>query len=74
MWYSGSSSLDLVGFFDADFTGCGIDQKSTSGTCYVLRSSIVCWSACKQSSVAQSVTEVEYVAAASCCSQILWIV
>jgi hypothetical protein len=27
----------------------------------------------KQSSVAQSTTKVEYVAAASCCSQLLWI-
>jgi hypothetical protein len=25
IWYSAYSSLDLVGFFDADFTGCGID-------------------------------------------------
>jgi hypothetical protein len=25
IWYSASSSLDLVGFFDVDFTGCGID-------------------------------------------------
>jgi hypothetical protein len=54
--------------------GCGIDQKSTSGTCQFLRSSIVCWSARKQSSIAQSTSEVEYVVAASCCSQILWIV
>jgi hypothetical protein len=36
IWYSASSSLDLVGFFDADFAGCGIDQKSTSGTCHFL--------------------------------------
>jgi hypothetical protein len=69
-----SSSLDLVGFSDADFAGCGIDQKSTSGTCHLLGSSLVCWSSGKQSSVAQSTTEAEYVAAASCCSQILWIV
>jgi hypothetical protein len=27
IWYSSSSSLDLVGFFDADFVGCGTDQK-----------------------------------------------
>jgi hypothetical protein len=54
--------------------GCGIDQKSTSGTCYFLGSSLVCWSSRKQSSVAQSTTKAEYVAAASCCSQILWIV
>jgi hypothetical protein len=64
IWYSASSSLDLVGFSDTDFTGCGIDRKSTSGTCHFLRSSLVCWSARKQCSIAQSTTEVEYVAAA----------
>jgi hypothetical protein len=73
IWYSASSSLDLVGFSNANFVGCGIDQKSTSGTCHFIESSPVCWFACKQSSVAQSTIEVEYVAAASCCSQILWI-
>jgi hypothetical protein len=36
IWYSASSSLDLVGFSDADFVGCGIKQKSTSGTCHFL--------------------------------------
>jgi hypothetical protein len=66
--------LDLVGFSDANFVGCGIDRKSTSGTCHFLGSSLICWSSWKQSSVAQSTTEAEYVVAASCCSQILWIV
>jgi hypothetical protein len=64
IWYSASSSLDLVGFSDANFAGCGIDQKSISGTCHFLESSLVCWSSQKQSSVAQSTIEVEYVAAA----------
>jgi hypothetical protein len=36
-----SSSLDLVGFSDADFVGCGIDRKSTSGTCHFLGSSLI---------------------------------
>jgi hypothetical protein len=66
--------LDLVGFSDANFVGCGIDRKSTSMTCHFLVSSLICWSSWKQSSVAQSTTEAKYVAAASCCSQILWIV
>jgi hypothetical protein len=72
--YSTSSSLDLVGFSNADFVGCGIDRKSTSETCYFLGSSLICWSSKKQSSVAQSTTEAKYVATASYCSQILWIV
>jgi hypothetical protein len=68
IWYSASSSLDLVGISDADFMGCVIDRKSTSRTCHFLGSSLICWSSRKQFSVAQSTTEAEYVAAASCCS------
>jgi hypothetical protein len=66
--------LDLIGFSDASFTGCGIGRKSTSDTCHFLKFSLICWSASIQSSVTQSTTESEYVAATSCCSQILWIV
>jgi hypothetical protein len=33
LWYSVSSSLSLHGFSDADFAGCRVDWKSTSGTC-----------------------------------------
>jgi hypothetical protein len=42
IWYSASSSLDLVGFSDADFVGRGIDRKSTSGTCHFLGFSLIC--------------------------------
>jgi hypothetical protein len=52
IWYSASFSLDLVGFSDADFAGCGIDWKSTSGTYHFLGSSLIYWSSQKQSSVA----------------------
>ncbi|WVZ75565.1 LOW QUALITY PROTEIN: hypothetical protein U9M48_023604 [Paspalum notatum var. saurae] len=50
--------------------GCRIDRKSTLGTCQLLGTSLVSWSSRKQASL--STTEVEYVAAASCCSQLLW--
>jgi hypothetical protein len=36
LWYSASSSLALHGFADADFAGCRLDRKSTSGTCQFL--------------------------------------
>jgi hypothetical protein len=73
LWYSASSSLSLLGFSNANFAGSRVDSKLTSGTCQFLGSSLVSWSSRKQSSVAQSTTEAEYVAAASCCSQLLWI-
>jgi hypothetical protein len=47
----------------AHFVGCRLDRKSTSGTCQFLGSSLVYWSPRKQSSVAQSTTEAEYITA-----------
>jgi hypothetical protein len=44
LWYSASFSLALHGFSDADFAGCRLDRKSTSGTCQFLGSSLVSWS------------------------------
>ncbi|KAJ1253457.1 hypothetical protein BS78_K264700 [Paspalum vaginatum] len=72
LWFSSASLLSLRGYSDADFAGCRLEHKSTSGTCQFLGSSLVSWSSRKQSSVATSTTEAEYIAAASCCSQLLW--
>ncbi|WVZ84896.1 LOW QUALITY PROTEIN: hypothetical protein U9M48_031867 [Paspalum notatum var. saurae] len=69
LWYS-SGLLFLLE--DADHAGCRIDRKSTSGTCQLLGTSLVSWSSRKQASVSLSTTEAEYIAAASCCSQLLW--
>ncbi|WVZ88905.1 LOW QUALITY PROTEIN: hypothetical protein U9M48_035372 [Paspalum notatum var. saurae] len=59
-------------FSDADHAGCRIDRKSTSGICQLLGTSLVSWSSRKQAGVALSTTKAEYVAAASCSSQLLW--
>ncbi|WVZ76735.1 hypothetical protein U9M48_024680 [Paspalum notatum var. saurae] len=72
LWYSSGSSLFLRGFSDADHAGCRIDRKSTFGTCQLLETSLVSWSSRKQVSVSLSTIEAEYIAAASCCSQLLW--
>lgn len=66
IWYSSSSCLSLRAFSDADFAGCRIDRKSTSGTCQFIGTSLVSWSSRKQSGVAQSTAEAEYVAVAKC--------
>jgi hypothetical protein len=71
LWYSSSYVLSLCSYSDADFAGCLLERKSTSGTCQFLGTSLVSWSSRKQSSVALSTIKAEYVAAASCCSQLL---
>ncbi|KAG5532106.1 hypothetical protein RHGRI_026652 [Rhododendron griersonianum] len=72
LWYPKGTSIDLIGYSDADFAGCSIDRKSTSGTCQFLGHSLVSWFSKKQHSVALSTAEAEYFAVGSCCAQILW--
>ncbi|KAK2968267.1 hypothetical protein RJ640_019329 [Escallonia rubra] len=72
LWYPRNSSIDLVGFLDSDYAGCLVDRKSTSGTCQFLGDALVSWHSKKQTSVALSTAEAEYVAAGSCCAQVLW--
>lgn len=72
LWYPKGSEMSLISYSDADFAGCRIDRKSTSGTCHFLGSSLVSWASKKQNSVALSTTEAEYIAAGSCCAQVLW--
>jgi hypothetical protein len=72
LWYPKGSRFELLGYSDADYAGCKVDRKSTSGTCQFLGRSLVSWSSKKQNSVALSTAEAEYVAAGSCCAQLLW--
>ena len=73
LWYPKASSLVLHAYSDADFGGCKIDRKSTSGTCQFLGNMLISWFSKKQNSVALSITEAEYISAGNCCAQILWI-
>ncbi|KAI3672760.1 hypothetical protein L6452_38859 [Arctium lappa] len=72
LWYPKDSGFDLTGYSDSDFAGCKLDRKSTTGGCQLLGGKLVSWTSKKQNSVSTSTAEAEYVAAVSCCSQILW--
>ncbi|XP_072090603.1 secreted RxLR effector protein 161-like [Arachis hypogaea] len=56
-----------------DFAGDRIDRRSTSGMSCFLGKSLIVWSSKKQATVALSTAEAEYIAASSCCSQLLWL-
>ena len=56
--------LDLHGFTNSEWGGNVKDRKNTSGCCFSLGSTMIFWICRKQSSVAQSSTEAEYIAVA----------
>jgi hypothetical protein len=72
LWYPKGSTFNLIGYSNADYAGCKIDRKSTSGTCQFLRRSLVSWASEKQNSVALSTAEAEYITVGHCCAQLLW--
>ncbi|GJX74666.1 putative ribonuclease H-like domain-containing protein [Tanacetum coccineum] len=64
------SPFDLEAFSDSDYAGASLDRKSTIGGCQFLGKRLISWQCKKQTIVANSTTEAEYVAAANCCGQI----
>jgi hypothetical protein len=73
IWYSKDTNTNLVGFSDSDWAGDMDDRKSTSGGCFYLGNNLVSWFSRKQNCVSLSTAESEYVAAGSCCSQLIWL-
>ncbi|CAM9000587.1 unnamed protein product [Rhodiola kirilowii] len=72
IWYTKDTNPHLVGFCDADWAGNAEDRKSTSGGCFFLGNNLVSWFSKKQNSILLSTAEAEYIAAGSCCTQLLW--
>ena len=59
--YQGKKDLQLIGYSDADWRGDINQSKSTSGYAFLLNDSVILWSSKKQSHVALSTIEAEYV-------------
>nr|GEX95755.1 putative ribonuclease H-like domain-containing protein [Tanacetum cinerariifolium] len=68
LWYPKDSPFDLVAYSDSDYNGASLDRKSTTGGCQFLRCRLISWQCKKQTVIATSSTEAEYVAAASYCA------
>ncbi|GJT30877.1 putative ribonuclease H-like domain-containing protein [Tanacetum coccineum] len=70
LWYSRDSPFELVAYTDSDYAGATQDRKSTTGGCQFLGNMLISWQCKKQTVVANSTTEAEYVATGSCCGQV----
>ena len=70
--YSGSD-LNLLGYTDSDFQADKDSRKSTSGSVFTLNGGAVVWRSIKQSSIADSTMEAEYIAASEAAKEAVWL-
>jgi len=64
--------LVIQAYTNTNWAGSVDDQKSTNGAAFYLSGCLVSWLSKKQSSISLSTAEEEYIAATTCCTQVLW--
>ena len=73
LWYPIGCEFSLISYSDADYAGCKLDRRSTSGYCRFLGNCLVAQTSKKQHSITLSTAEAEYVVAGNCGTQVLQI-
>lgn len=73
IFYKGDGSSKLLAFMDSGYADDLDDRRSTSGYVFMIGSGVVSWSSKKQPVVTLSTTEAEYIAAALCTCQCIWL-
>ena len=71
--YKANQNINLEGYVDSNWEGSAIDRKSTSGCCFSMGSGVISWFRKKQSCVALSTAEAEYVASCLASCEEVWL-
>ncbi|GJT26173.1 retrovirus-related pol polyprotein from transposon TNT 1-94 [Tanacetum coccineum] len=71
LWYPKGTGIETIVYADSDHAGDYVDRKSTSGVCTFMGCCLTSWFAKKQTTLAISTTEAEYVSAGKACQQAL---
>ena len=64
---------NIAGFSDADWAGDHDYQKSTSGFAFMMSGAAISWNSKKQTCVALSTAEAEYIALAKATQESIWL-
>ncbi|XP_072066053.1 secreted RxLR effector protein 161-like [Arachis hypogaea] len=59
--YRRSENLERIGYYNSDFAGCQDSRRSTSSCIFILAGGAIAWKSNKQTLVASSIVEAEYV-------------
>jgi hypothetical protein len=65
--------MRLQGYSDSDWAGSVVDKKSTFGCCFTLGSAMVSWCSRKETFVALSTVEAEYIAMRVAVREAMWL-
>ena len=71
--YKRSDHLKVIGYSDSDFAGCVDTRKSTFGYLFLLAEGAISWKSAKQSVIAASTMEAEFVACFKATIHGLWL-
>ena len=70
--YRRTENLEVIGYSDSDYAGCIDSLKSTSGYVFMLASGAVSWRSAKQTLIATSTMEAEFVSCFEATSHGVW--
>ena len=71
--YETNQKINLKGYVDSDWACSAIDRNSTLGCFFSIGSGVISWFSRKQSCVALSTAEAEYVATCSAICEVVWL-
>lgn len=73
IFYKAGGNEELFAYTDSDYAGGLEDRKSTSGNAFLLGGGVISWISKKQPVVSLSTTEAEFITAALCACQCVWL-
>ncbi|GKD25923.1 ribonuclease H-like domain-containing protein, partial [Tanacetum coccineum] len=68
-----SSTAQLTAYTDADWAGCPVTHRSTSGYCMFLSNNLLSWSAKRQVTLSRSSAEAEYHGVVNVVAESAWL-
>nr|GEV26022.1 ribonuclease H-like domain-containing protein [Tanacetum cinerariifolium] len=68
-----STTSQLTAYADADWAGCSVTRRSTSGYCVFLDDNLLAWSSKHQDTLSRSSAEAEYRGVANVVAETFWI-